>query len=138
MTNYNSGFSPITNFLTDSVNYGKVGELAVKDYLSQQNTAMAADGLVEKTGIEADKKKKIAGHEAKALIARGAAKESAAIWQGVGQAAGSVGSGIVKGLGNNSNSYFGTGSTPTDGSMGKYGSFKPPKQTPSGNFTFDY
>ena len=100
MTNNNSGFSPITNFLTDSVNYGKVGELAVKDYLSQQNTAMAADGLVEKTGIEADKTKEIAGHEAKALIARGAAKESAAIWQGVGSAAGSVGSGIVKGLGN--------------------------------------
>ena len=96
MTNYNSGFSPITNFLTDSVNYGKVGELAVKDYLSQQDTAMAADGLVKRTGIEADATKKMAKYEAEAIKARGAAAGKAAIWKGVGSAAGSIGSGFAK------------------------------------------
>ena len=95
MTNYNSGYSPITQFLPPSINYGKVGELAVKDYMAQQGTAMAADGLVDKTDIEADATKKIAKYEAEAIKARGAAAGKAAMWQGIGSAAGSIGSGFA-------------------------------------------
>ena len=99
MTNYNSGYSPITQFLPPSINYGKVGELAIKDYMAQQGTAMAADGLVDKTEIEADARTKIAKYEAEAIKARGAAAGKAAMWKGIGSAVGSVGSAFAGNMG---------------------------------------
>lgn len=99
MSNYSSGYSPIANFVQDSVQYGKLAEQSVKDRYGEVNTAMIADGLVKNTLTEADATKKMAKYEAEAVKARGAAAGKAAIWKGVGSAAGSIGSSIAGNMG---------------------------------------
>ena len=99
MSNYSSGYSPIANFLPDSIQYGKLAEQSVKDRYGEVNTAMVADGLVKNTLTEADATKKMAEYEAEAVKARGAAAGKAAIWKGIGSAAGSIGSSFASNMG---------------------------------------
>lgn len=100
MSNYSSGYSPIANFLPDSVQYGKVAAQRVKDYNNQIYTAMVADGLVDKTEIEGKLRTDMAEEDAKVYKARGAAKGSALAWQGAAKGATGLGSGFAKHLGN--------------------------------------
>ena len=74
MSNYSSGYSPIANFLPDSIQYGKLAEQSVKDRYGEVNTA-------------------------EAVKARGAAAGKAAIWKGIGSAAGSIGSSFASNMG---------------------------------------
>ena len=126
-----AGNPGIGSYLSDSPDMGA---------LAQKGAMRNAQKQAQIYGIESELGGLGATQLGETLAAKavGEAQANLAGAQSQAQMMGTVGSLLGQGIGGlgDMGGYGGFGSTPTDGSMGKYGSFTPPTQLANGNFTF--
>ena len=122
----------------DTPDFTGLGKTMMQGNSLQRNSATKAEGMVGMAGIGATAQIKGAGFQADAIEAQGAAQGQASMASGIGSMVSGLAGGISSLGGGGGGGYpMGAQSGGGYGGFGgKYGTFTPPTQTASGNYTF--